>query len=576
MRRLAALCLLAVLPLGLASCASVTTAAAPADPAAAQAALWRAAVAGRYAERLQEPGRGAVYYERALAAFPEREALRGRAIEERVANGDVEAAAALARGVSGRPEGLAALALAADFAAEGDWAKARALTEGRRFGQAADIAARFNEAWAFAAQGKPAEAAAVAAAVTPGLPVLRRIVRMQEAGLLAALGRGESAEALYARTWAEGARFAVGLDAYGALLERRGAREKALALYDSFLSEQPDNPTITAARSRLLSGRPQPPVTPPKGLARVYLALGSAIAAQGDASDAVAYLQMALRLDPELLAARAALGDALAMSGRQRDALAVYAAVPATSPYAAITQADMAYLLQQQGRAQDAIDLLDAAYAATGARRVLLAKGDVLRAERRYAEAEAVFDQAMRAGGAQEARADWRLYFARGALRERTGRWQEAEADLKRALELSPDQPDVANYLAYTWVEMGVNVEQALEMLRKAVAQRPRSGPIIDSLGWALFKLGRYEEALVYLERAIALSPGDVEINDHLGDLYWRLGREREARFQWARALTLDPPDDDRALIRQKLDQGLPPKAPLTSAHAHVAQSAGR
>jgi tetratricopeptide (TPR) repeat protein len=571
MRRLAGLCALAALALVTSGCATAGPSQPPPDPAATQAALWRAAVAGRYAEQRQEPGRGAVYYERALAAFPQREALRGRAIEERVSNGDVATAAALARGVAGTPEGLAALALAADLAGKGQWAKAKAAVDGRRFGQAADIAARFTEAWALVAQGKREEAIA-ASSIAPGLPILRRIVRVQQASLLASLGRSEEALALYRQAWEEGARFAVGLDAYGALLERTGAASAALTLYDSFLADQPDNPTISLARSRLVSGERAPaPETPAQGLARVYFALGAAIAAQGDARDSLAYLQIAVRLDPDLEAARATLGDALALAGRTRDALRTYASVAPQSPYFATARADMAYLLQQEGRPQDALALLDAAHAQTGARRLLLARGDVLRAERRYGEAEAVFDQVVRAA-AQDARAaDWRLYFARGALRERTGRWEEAERDLKRALELSPDQPDVANYLAYTWVEMGVNTQQALDMLRRAVAQRPRSGAIVDSLGWALFKLGRYDEALGYLERAIALSPGDFEINDHLGDLYWRLGREREARFQWARALTLDPSDEDRLQITQKLERGLPPKTGSASAHvAHV------
>jgi len=145
----------------------------------------------------------------------------------------------------------------------------------------------------------------------------------------------------------------------------------------------------------------------------------------------------------------------------------------------------------------------------------------------------------------------------RGIIYERLGRWPEAEADFKRVLKFAPDDVDTLNYLGYTWVDRGENLTEAFDMIRKAVTQQPQSGAIVDSLGWAHYKLGEYQEAKEKLEDAVALSPSSATIIDHLGDVYWKLGRKREAGFQWKRALEFDPTDDERATIDIKLKGGL-------------------
>ena len=156
------------------------------------------------------------------------------------------------------------------------------------------------------------------------------------------------------------------------------------------------------------------------------------------------------------------------------------------------------------------------------------------------------------------------IYFARGVSYERIDRWSLAEADLKRALKLSPDQPDVLNYLGYTWLTRGENLAEARAMIEKAVAQRPGDPQIIDSMGWALFLLKQYADSAAFLEKAVELLPGDPTINDHLGDAYWRLGRLTEARYQWERSLTYGPETAEADIIRKKLKDGMPsvPLAP--------------
>ena len=106
-------------------------------------------------------------------------------------------------------------------------------------------------------------------------------------------------------------------------------------------------------------------------------------------------------------------------------------------------------------------------------------------------------------------------------------------------------------------VEKNKNLQEARDMIEKAVAARPNSGFIIDSLGWSLFTLGNFEDAIHPMERAVELMPDDPIVNDHLGDVYWKVGRKREARFQWKRAISFDPEEKELIRIRKKLDIGL-------------------
>jgi Flp pilus assembly protein TadD len=206
--------------------------------------------------------------------------------------------------------------------------------------------------------------------------------------------------------------------------------------------------------------------------------------------------------------------------------------------------------------------------------------GQLLRSNKKFDEAAKVYSVAIDRLGTLEPE-DWQLFYYRGISHERAKQWPPAEKDFQKALELSPDEPYVLNYLAYTWVERRENLDQALKMLEKAVGQRPEEGFIIDSLGWAHFMLGRYPEAVEELERAVALAPTDPVLNDHLGDAYWKVGRHQEARFQWSRALSFDPEPDQAPKLQQKLDQGLvdsaetAPEQPKVNSQAGSSESGG-
>jgi Flp pilus assembly protein TadD len=198
----------------------------------------------------------------------------------------------------------------------------------------------------------------------------------------------------------------------------------------------------------------------------------------------------------------------------------------------------------------------------------LVDKGDLLRRAERYDEAATAY------GAAIDRMADddptvWAVLYRRGIAFERAKQWDPAEADFLRALELEPDQPEVLNYLGYSWLDRGMHIERAVDMIKEAVRQRPNDGYIVDSLGWGFYLLGRYEEAVRELERAVELRPQDWTINDHLGDAYWRVDRLLEARFQWERALSLEPDQDKIEAIETKIDEGLPPAETVVREVAH-------
>ncbi|HHI71753.1 MAG TPA: tetratricopeptide repeat protein, partial [Rhodobacteraceae bacterium] len=166
------------------------------------------------------------------------------------------------------------------------------------------------------------------------------------------------------------------------------------------------------------------------------------------------------------------------------------------------------------------------------------------------------YDQAIKLTGEPKAD-DWFLYYARGICFERIDEWDKANADFRMALKLNPDQPQVLNYLGYSMLEKNINLEEALSMIERAVSAVPNDGYITDSLGWALYRLRRFDEAAKYMERAAELMPVDPIVTDHLGDALWAVGRKREAEFQWRRALSFEPEEKDAIRIRQKLEIGL-------------------
>jgi Flp pilus assembly protein TadD len=187
----------------------------------------------------------------------------------------------------------------------------------------------------------------------------------------------------------------------------------------------------------------------------------------------------------------------------------------------------------------------------------IMALGNLERGRKKFGDCGATYSRGIEVlpAGADKANSVW--YYYRGICEERSKEWAKAEADMKKALELQPDQPHVLNYLGYSWIDQGVNLDDGMKMIKRAVEQRPDDGYIVDSLGWAHYRIGNYEEAVKNLERAVDLRPEDPTINDHLGDAYWRVGRTLEAKFQWAHARDLKPEPDDLPKIEAKIANGM-------------------
>jgi tetratricopeptide (TPR) repeat protein len=342
------------------------------------------------------------------------------------------------------------------------------------------------------------------------------------------------------------------------ILQRAGKPPEAQRVLEQLL-ESGDDAALAATpsnRRALLAMRGV--ASPADGWAEAYIALAAALRAQGSTDFALVLAQLSVRLRPGFAPALVLTADALSDQGHDDQALAMLGRIAADDPLAPVIGLRRAVLLDKLDRTDEAVaQLRQLAETYPSMPQASARLGDMLRRRNRFAEAATAYDQALARSGAAGAR-DWSLLYARGIARERSGDGARAEADFLRALELSPEQPYVLNYLGYTWAEQGKNLDRAKAMLLRATELRPQDGNIADSLGWVLFRLGDLPGAVTWLEKAVELESRNSVVNDHLGDAYWAIGRQREARFQWSRAATLEPEPADLVKIEAKLKDGLP------------------
>lgn len=350
-----------------------------------------------------------------------------------------------------------------------------------------------------------------------------------------------------------------GAIAHAQVLSQLERNADALALLDRTFGSEPD-PQIDALRARLEAGESVPfdVVRNAKdGIAEVFFTLASALRGEAEDGYTLIYARAAAYLRPDFSEATLLAAGLLESLGQPELAGEAYAGIAQDDPVYHVAEIGRADTLRASGKTEAALEVLLALTRSHGNLiEVHSAYADALRREERFADAIPVYNRAIEMVAAPEQR-HWTLFYSRGISHERAGQWPEAEADFRRALELNPDQPQVLNYLGYSFVDRGENLEDALGMIERAVAAQPDAGYIIDSLAWALFRLGRYEEAVEPMERASLLEPVDPVVTDHLGDVYWAVGRKLEARFQWHRALSFEPEEDEAIRIRRKLEVGL-------------------
>ncbi len=298
--------------------------------------------------------------------------------------------------------------------------------------------------------------------------------------------------------------------------------------------------------------------TPAEGMSEVFYGLGEALSGDGSMVIGVVFLQFALYLMPEAPFPLVALASTNEGHKRYAAAIDAYDRVPKGTPFEVNIEVRKALNLNQLERIDEAQKLLEAlAQAYPQDLRPLEALGSIMRGHKRYAEAADYYSRAIELIDKPEPK-HWTYFYSRGTCYERLKQLPKAEADLERSLQLSPDQPLTLNYLGYTWIDHNRNLRQGLKLIERAVHLKSDDGYIVDSLGWAHYRLGNYKEAVKHLERAVELRAEDPTLNDHLGDAYWRVGRQREARFQWQQALGFQPEPEEAAKIREKLENGLP------------------
>jgi len=525
-------------------------------------------LAARIAGQSRDMAAAAAYYRGALRADPKNPELVESTFLVVLATGDIDDSFPLAERLVGfeRSHRMARLALAARAIKRGQWASARNHLGLSVRGPIADLTATLMSSWTLAAAGDSKNAVANVDRLQG--PDWYAAFKDFHVGLMLDLvGQRRDAGVRLKRAYEQDKNALRTVDAYGRWLARSGDRKKAIEVYEEFAKVLPDHPLLENTIAEIKAGRTPAPLvrSAQAGAAEVLFGLGSVIGRQGGEDLGLVYLNLALYLDPEHPLARLALGDLYETVKKPELAIEAYAKIPEDSPVKRNAEIQRALNLDSLERTDEArTDLTNLIAKYPNDMEAMIALGNILRARKHYTEAIEVYSKAV-ALVPEPTRANWTLFYFRGICYERAKQWPLAEKDFQKSLELNPDQPQVLNYLGYSWVDQGINLDQGLEMIKKAVELRPKDGYIVDSLGWAYFRLGRFEDAVKELERAIELRPEDPTINDHLGDAYWKVGRQLEARFQWRHALDLKPEPEDIVKIQAKLNEGLKDEGPASA-----------
>ena len=421
------------------------------------------------------------------------------------------------------------------------------------------ITAGILRAWAMVGDNRGDDAQALMEEL--GANGLDEFLVFHRALMAEAAGDSELALELAARAFEAEPYVARMAEVYARMLANAGRFDEARDVLDAFESEGLTHPIIEIVRESIEAGR-RPGIFAANvqiGAAEMFHGIGVALSRDGSSDLALVFLRLGVYLDPGADVISLALGQLLDIAGQHQAANQIYDAIPANSAMKPMAVVRVAQNLDATGDRAEAIRRLrNIAATRPDDLDAVSVLGDLLRYDEDYLAAAEAYSKALEITGG-ESPADWRFYYVRGIAYERAKEWPKAEADFLKALELNPDQPQVLNYLGYSWIDQDMHLVRALEMIETAVAAQPQDGYIIDSLGWAFYKLDRMEEAVETLERAVMLLPNDPEINDHLGDAYWKVGRKLEARFQWYIARSVDEAGNVAERVGPKLAEGLTP-----------------
>ena len=606
------------------SALALVAACASAPPTTPSGSVAGEYLSGRFAAGERDLPRAAAAFD-AAAARTDDPAIAARAFEYALAAGDVDAAAQYAarvvgaedtQTVEGRNPRLAAfqaddlprLTLAVAAIEDGDWDEA---VEGLGGGYGSSLGqslAFMLEGWAL--YGRDGVDAGTAHLSRPPQGAFAGFVPLHAALMFDLAGRETEAQAAYATALqtqaAEEAAIAfalsqerAGRDADAADLYRRMAEQRGLArrvgrmglarLGEPLEGESEAFLAVAKKADRRVVGNARDGAALVlSGFARAAFDQASQeqrAAARAGFGEIDLYLnaplgfaRLATHLDPGNHAAQYLVGAITATYDQPEMAEAAFARVPPASAYYNYAVMDRAQALATLERTDEAAKLLEDyldqdPLSPEVARFLAFLYADEERWDEALAANTVAIDAAQALAGEQDAAPGlWRFYFARGATAIEADRWERGEADMRRALELSPEEPLVLNYLGYSYVERGERLDEAFGMIERALDLDPNSGAITDSLGWAHYQRGDYETAVRYLEDAVALEPGDDTITDHLGDAYWQTGRRTEARYEWRRVLEIDGITEE---MRRSIEAKLAGQPPAPGALDGVAPGGG-
>ena len=521
-------------------------------------------LAGRQAASQNDFKNASTYFIKALARDRTNPELMEDAVSSLLALGQIKQAVQIAKAIEQLElrSQTASMVLIADLVMREDFdGVLKRLDNNGGIGPLAD---RLVSAWAKLGQGQAAAAFEEFDAVAEQ-PGMSGFANYHKAMALVVVGDFEGANSLFSSR-----------DADDVSVTRRGAMARAEVL--SQLDRNTDalrilrlafgnatDPELDALLVALGAGKKVPFTqvsSVSDGIAEVFYSLAGALRGEAGAEYTLLYARLAYSLRPKHIDALLLSAELLEELGQFDLAIDAYKKVPRTDTASHTAELGRAAALRRSGKPDAEIEVLEQL-----ARRfpdmaiVQSTLGDALRNQDRFVDAVASYDRALELVP-EGSRGRWFIHYARAISYERLDKWDQAEVDFRAALDLNPDQPQVLNYLGYSLVEKQINLVEALDMIERAVRARPDSGFIVDSLGWVLYRLGRYDEAVAHMERAVELLAVDPVVNDHLGDVYWAVGRKREAEFQWSRALSFSDlsevdgeADPDR--MRRKLEIGL-------------------
>lgn len=520
------------------------------------AASYSAYLSGRFAADEHDMSDAAKFYGVSLSHEPDDATIQALAFFYSTSSGDIDAAAKLAKRLvatttDDRPSRLV-LAIAA--LKREDYKTARDEINKSAKGTFTSLTVGLVDAWAAAGAGD----AARADADLKGLRAqagMESMAAFHQALILEYLGQTAAADAAYSETLKTDGPSPRLVNAYGRFLERNGRAADASALYTKVASNAALGPILKAGQNRIAKGeKPEPLVKRPQdGVAEALFGIAASLTEESSADVSILYLRLALYLKPELDLANILLGDRMEQLQKYDYAIEAYRKIDHDSPYYRMAAIQIATDEARLDKADQAIrDLKTLADASPNDIEAWTALGDAYRSANKFPEAASAYDHAIQILGTPQKK-DWPLFFARALSKDRSHDWTGAEADLQTALKLSPDEPQTLNYLGYSYVDQNRNIPEALKMLEKARSLKPYDGYIVDSVGWAYYRLGRFADAAKTLEDAVLLVPGDPTINDHYGDALSKVGRKLDATFQWNHALAFGPEADEKLKIEQKL-----------------------